>query len=87
MQKTAIIGFSKALAIEGGKNNIQVNCIAPSAGTQLTKTVHSDEIVNARKPEFVAHLVLLLSSDQVPAAATGHVFEVGCGWQGRTRWQ
>ncbi|KAH7142758.1 hypothetical protein B0J13DRAFT_585468 [Dactylonectria estremocensis] len=85
--KTAIIGFSKAMAIEGGKNNIQVNCIAPSAGTQLTKTVHSDEIVNARKPEFVAHLVLLLSSDQIPAAATGNVFEVGCGWQGRTRWQ
>ncbi|KAM5352895.1 hypothetical protein ACJ41O_005617 [Fusarium nematophilum] len=85
--KTGIIGFSRALAIEGSKSNIQVNCVAPSAGTQLTQTVLSDEVVKARKPDFVAPFVVLLSSDKAPATATGQLFEVGCGWQGRIRLQ
>jgi multifunctional beta-oxidation protein len=83
----AILGFSRALAREGAKYNIYVNTIAPSAGTQLTRTVLSEELVNARKPEFVAPLILALCSDKVPDGPTGGLYEVGCGWQGRTRWQ
>lgn len=86
-QKTAIIGLSRALALEGHKNNIQVNCISPSAGTQLTRSVLTEEAVKARKPEYVAHIVLLLCSDLAPAGATGQIFEAGCGWQARTRFQ
>ncbi|CAG9996211.1 unnamed protein product [Clonostachys byssicola] len=85
--KTAIVGFSKALAIEGRKNNIIVNCISPSAGTNLTKGVLPEEIVKSRKPDYVAPIVLLLSSDKVPADASGRIFEAGCGWQARTRFQ
>ncbi|KAF3003936.1 hypothetical protein E8E14_002837 [Neopestalotiopsis sp. 37M] len=85
--KMAILGFSTALAREGLKYNILVNTIAPSAGTQLTRTVLSEELVNARKPEFVAPLVLALCSDNVRPNPTGGLYEVGCGWQGRTRWQ
>ncbi|KAF4468055.1 peroxisomal multifunctional beta-oxidation [Fusarium albosuccineum] len=85
--KTAIIGFSRALAIEGRKYNIKVNCIAPSAGTQLTQGVLSEEVVRTRKPDYVAPFVVLLSSDKAPPTATGQLFEVGCGWQGRIRWQ
>ncbi|KAJ5661532.1 peroxisomal multifunctional beta-oxidation protein [Penicillium maclennaniae] len=85
--KTAIIGFSRALALEGRKYNIQVNCISPSAGTQLTKSVLSEEVVKSRKPDFVAPIVILLCSDKAPAAASGQVFEAGCGWQARTRFQ
>lgn len=83
----AILGFSRALAREGLKYNILVNTIAPSAGTQLTRTVLCEELVNARKPEFVAPLVLALCSDNVRPNPTGGLYEVGCGWQGRTRWQ
>ncbi|KAH0847810.1 Peroxisomal hydratase-dehydrogenase-epimerase [Fonsecaea pedrosoi] len=85
--KMAILGFSRALAEEGAKYNIYVNTIGPSAGTQLTRTVLSEELVHARKPEFVAPLVLALCSDKVPDRPTGGLYEVGCGWQGRTRWQ
>lgn len=85
VQKTGIIGFSRALAIEGRKNNIQVNCIAPSAGTQLTQGVLSAEVVKSRKPEYVAPCIVLLSSHMAPA--TGQLFEVGCGWQGEIRYQ
>ena len=46
-----------------------------------------EEMVQAFKPEQVAPLVVALSSDKVPNPPTGGLFEVGSGWQGRTRWQ
>ncbi|CAK7235965.1 bifunctional hydroxyacyl-CoA dehydrogenase/enoyl-CoA hydratase fox2 [Sporothrix eucalyptigena] len=85
--KTAIIGFSRALAVEGRKYNIHVNIISPSAGTQLTAGVLPEEVVKTRKPDYVAPIVVLLCSDKCPSTATGQLFESGCGWQGRIRWQ
>lgn len=73
--------------MEGRKNNIFVNTIAPTAGTQLTRTIMPEELVQAFKPDYVAPLVLLLCSDRMPDPPTGLLFEVGCGWQARTRWQ
>lgn len=37
--KSAIIGFTKAIAIEGKKYNILANVLAPSAGTAMTQTI------------------------------------------------
>jgi len=82
-----ILGFSRALAREGAKNNIFVNTIAPNAGTNMTRSIMPEEMVQAFKPEYVAPLVALLSSDKVPDPPTGGLFEVGSGWFGRTRWQ
>jgi len=42
--KAAIIGFTKALAIEGRKYNILSNVLAPSAGTAMTQTIWYDYI-------------------------------------------
>jgi multifunctional beta-oxidation protein len=85
--KCAILGFSRALAREGAKNNIFVNTIAPNAGTQLTRTVMPEEMVQAFKPDYVAPLVVLLSSDKTPDPPTGRLYEVGSGWVAQTRWQ
>lgn len=84
--KCGILGFSRALAREGAKYNIFVNTIAPNAGTQMTRTVMPEEMVQAFKPDYIAPLVLLLSSDKVPEP-TGGLYEVGSGWVGKTRWQ
>ena len=46
-----------------------------------------EDMVQAFKPEQVAPLVVALSSDKVPQSPTGNLFEVGSGWQARTRWQ
>ena len=46
-----------------------------------------EEMVQALKPDYVAPLVLLLCSDKMPDPPTGYLFEVGQGWQARTRWQ
>ena len=85
--KCGILGFSRALYREGQKNNIYVNTIAPNAGTNMTRTIMPEEMVQAFKPDYVAPLVVLLCSDKVPEPATGRLFEVGSGWVGETRWQ
>ena len=85
--KLGILGFSRALAREGAKYNILVNTIAPNAGTNMTRTIMPEELVQALKPEQIAPMVVALSSDKVPQPATGGLFEVGSGWHGQTRWQ
>ncbi|KAK4108479.1 NAD(P)-binding protein [Canariomyces notabilis] len=84
--KCAILGFSRALALEGAKYNIYVNTIAPNAGTAMTRTILPEELVQAFKPDYIAPLVLALCSDKVPNP-TGGLYEVGSGWVGQTRWQ
>lgn len=81
------MGLSRALAREGAKYNIYVNTIAPNAGTNMTRSIMPEEMVQAFKPEQVAPLVVALSSDKVPKPPTGGLYEVGSGWQARTRWQ
>ncbi|KAK0388549.1 hypothetical protein NLU13_4792 [Sarocladium strictum] len=84
--KCGILGFSRALALEGAKYNIYVNTIAPNAGTAMTATILPEELVQAFKPDYIAPLVLALCSDKCPTP-TGGLYEVGSGWCGRTRWQ
>ena len=68
--KAAIIGATKALAVELAKRDITVNCVAPGViATQMTKDLPEDQI-NAMipmrrvgKPHEVAALVKFLFSD------------------------
>ncbi|KAM0426174.1 hypothetical protein ACHAPT_008518 [Fusarium lateritium] len=84
--KCGILGFSRALALEGFKYGIYVNTIAPNAGTAMTATIMPEEMVQAFKPDYIAPLVLALCSDKCPDP-TGGLYEVGSGWCGQTRWQ
>lgn len=83
--KAAILGFSRTLAIEGAKNNIKVNVVAPHAETAMTLTIFREEEKNVFHPDQVAPLLVFLSSEELPV--TGELFEVGGGWIGNTRWQ
>ncbi|ODV65110.1 NAD(P)-binding protein [Hyphopichia burtonii NRRL Y-1933] len=83
--KCAILGLSKTIALEGAKNNIKVNVVAPHAETAMTLTVFREEDKNLYPPELVAPLLVYLASENVPV--TGELFEAGGGWIGNTRWQ
>lgn len=83
--KAGILGFSRALALEGAKNNIFTNAIAPNAGTAMTQSIFTKEMLESFKPEYVAPLVVLLGSEKAPV--NGGLYEVGSGWVGATRWQ
>ena len=85
--KLGILGFSRTLALEGAKNNIKVNTIAPNAGTNMTRSIMPEEMVQSFKPDYVAPLVVLLCSDMVPGAGTKGLYECGSGWFSATRWQ
>jgi len=83
--KLALLGFSKALAIEGEKRNVYCNTIAPMAGSRMTETVMPPDLVSALKPEYVAPLVAYLCHES--SKENGQVFEVGAGWVAKLRWQ
>ncbi|KIW16976.1 hypothetical protein PV08_04167 [Exophiala spinifera] len=83
--KCGIAGFTKTVAREGVKYNIVVNAVAPIAGTNMTRTVWSEENVRRMNADYVAPLLAALCSEKPPA--TGQIFETGGGWIGHTRWQ
>ncbi|KAL4793876.1 hypothetical protein BDV19DRAFT_390857 [Aspergillus venezuelensis] len=86
--KLGILGFSRAIALEGAKYNIKVNTIAPNAGTNMTRSIMPEEMIQAFKPDYVAPLVVLLCSDLTPEPfSTKGLFECGSGWFSSTRWQ
>lgn len=83
--KAGILGFGRALALEGAKYNIFVNTIAPNAGTAMTKSIFTEEMLESFKPDYIAPLVVLLASEKAPVS--GGLYETGSGWVGATRWQ
>ena len=42
--KMAVLGFMNTLVLEGGKNNIHVNALAPTAGTRMTEDLMPPEL-------------------------------------------
>ncbi len=75
--KTAMLGLMNVLKQEGVKYNVNVNTIAPVAGTRLTQTVMPQEMVDRLKPELVAPAVVYLVSKE--CTDTGMVIEAGAG--------
>jgi NAD(P)-dependent dehydrogenase (short-subunit alcohol dehydrogenase family) len=67
--KMGIVGLMQTLAIEGAKYGIQVNCIAPTAATQMTQGILPEEQLKLLRPEFVAPAILALVSEKAPTRA------------------
>jgi 3-hydroxyacyl-CoA dehydrogenase/3a,7a,12a-trihydroxy-5b-cholest-24-enoyl-CoA hydratase len=83
--KMALVGFGFALAKEGAKSNIYCNIVAPWAGSPLTATVMSKEMVETLKPDYMAPIVAYICHEL--SGINGQVFELGGGWVSRVRWQ
>jgi len=75
--KMALVGLMQTLAIEGEKYGIRVNCLAPTAATQMTHGVLSEESLKLLDPSRVSPALLPLVSDTAPTrvivcAGAGH---------------
>jgi NAD(P)-dependent dehydrogenase (short-subunit alcohol dehydrogenase family) len=64
--KLALVGLMQTLSIEGAKNDIRVNCLAPTAATRMTEDLMPEAVLEALKPEAVVPAMLVLASQEAP---------------------
>lgn len=64
--KMALVGLMQTLALEGERYGIRVNCLAPSAATQMTHDLWSPEDLAALDPGLVSPGVVALASEAAP---------------------
>lgn len=76
--KMAVVGLMNMLAIEGKKNDIRINTLAPMAATRMTEDILPEAILKATGPEQVSPGALFLVSENAPnkvvLGASGGVF-------------
>jgi NAD(P)-dependent dehydrogenase (short-subunit alcohol dehydrogenase family) len=65
--KMALVGFMQTLSIEGAKNNIRVNCLAPTAHTRMTEDLGARLPLELLGPETVSPGLLHLVSEDAPS--------------------
>jgi len=75
--KMGLVGFTRVLAVEGAKNNIKANVIAPLALTRMTENIMSGTMAEKIVPELISPIVAYLAHEDCDA--TGRIFSVGGG--------
>lgn len=64
--KMALVGLMQTLALEGARNDIRVNCIAPTAATQMLDGLLPNEEFGLFEPGRVSPAVLVLVGEDAP---------------------
>jgi NAD(P)-dependent dehydrogenase (short-subunit alcohol dehydrogenase family) len=64
--KMALVGLMQTLALEGEKSNIRVNCLAPSAATQMTEGLYSEDDLKGLSTDLVSPGVVALAAEDAP---------------------
>ena len=74
--KLGVVGFINTLKLEGQKDNIHINALAPVAWTRMTSNLMPPEMEEALAPEQVTPAVVFMCSEQAP---TGKIICTGAG--------
>ena len=67
--KMGLVGLMQTLAIEGEKHGIRVNCLAPTAATQMLEGILPAEHLARLQPELASPGMLALVCEQAPNRA------------------
>jgi NAD(P)-dependent dehydrogenase (short-subunit alcohol dehydrogenase family) len=67
--KMALVGLMQTLSIEGAKNDIRVNCLAPTAATRMTENLMPEAVLKLLQPETVTPGLLALVAEDAPTRA------------------
>jgi len=83
--KMAMVGLMNTLHLEGAKNDIRVNCLAPTAGTAMTEGLLPEPVFKLLSPEAVSPAVVFLAGADAPSrkvlCAGGGSFAVFKGFE------
>ncbi len=74
--KMGLVGLMQTLGIEGEKNNVRVNCLAPTGATRMMEGILPAHQLAQFKPELVSPAVLALVSENAPNRA---ILSAGAG--------
>ena len=74
--KLGVVGFINTLKLEGQKDNIHINALAPVAWTRMTSNLMPPEMEEMLKPEQVTPAVVFMCSEEAP---TGRIICAGAG--------
>ena len=80
--KLGLVGFMNTLKIEGAKNNVHTNAIAPVAATRMTENLMPEQALKTLGPELVTPAVVYLCTEDAPNGvilqAQGGRFSMAC---------
>ena len=81
--KMALVGLMNVLKLEGARNGILVNTVAPVAATRMTEELMPKHALPYLKPELVSAAVVYLCSET--CQASGDVISAGAGYFARAQ--
>jgi NAD(P)-dependent dehydrogenase (short-subunit alcohol dehydrogenase family) len=81
--KMALIGLMNVIKLEGARNGILINAVAPIAATRMTEALMPKHALAHLKSEYVSAAVAYLCSDS--CSSTGHVISAGAGYFARAQ--
>ena len=67
--KMGLVGLMQTLAIEGAKNDIRVNCLAPTAATRMTENLMPESVLKLLDAGAVTPGLLALVAEDAPTRA------------------
>ncbi|MBE8191335.1 MAG: SDR family NAD(P)-dependent oxidoreductase [Alphaproteobacteria bacterium] len=74
--KMGVVGFINTLKLEGAKDNIHLNALAPVAWTRMTSELMAPEMEERLQPDLVTPAVVFMCSEGAP---TGQIICAGAG--------
>jgi len=80
--KAAMMGLMNVLHLEGGRDNIRVNTLAPTAATRMTESLMPPEALELLQPETITPGLLYLVSENAPSRV---ILGAGAGCFAATR--